>query len=169
MLPRFQFSISNALLCMLVVGVSLGWWIDRNRTAREAQRLRHEYSVGQPNYFRRLAAIEQLGALGTVDSIPALLYALGDPDFRCCDAASKSLSSITGKSFRPKSMLDPTLAYDMHTDDEKEKLRQLFQTERVAWTNFLQLSHPDVNPEFEPYKKVAEHVDAPVSFWAPTE
>ena len=141
--------------------MGIGWWMDRNRIKLDLQRIRYEYSVGQKNYPRRIHAVKQLGHIGGKQSIPALLYAMGDPDFTVCDAASKSLTLITGVFFRQPLTLDPTREYQLHSEMERIELREIFQAEREAWIDWLLHAHPDLNPEFDPYEKVAGNIDAP--------
>jgi len=149
----------------VIVAIALGWWIDRQRIRLDITRLRFEYSVGQKDYYRRLNAVKQLGLIGNRQSIPALLYSMGDPDFTVCDSASKSLSSITGMNFRPPTSLDPTRDYSVYSESERDQLRELFQNERDAWLIWLEQNHPDMNPAFDPYEKVAGNIDVPAIWW----
>ena len=169
MTRRFQISITNVLLVFAIVGLSLGWWLDRNIVESDNRRLRLEYSVGQVDYSRRLAAIKELGKIGNLETIPALLYALGDPDFTACDAASKSLVAITGQSFRIPTQADPQMAYHSLTAEEKEALRDMFQNERRAWGKWLEQAHPNIKPNFDPYEKVAGNIDERFFWWQPPD
>ena len=49
------------------------------------------------NYFRRLIAVRFLAAEQDMDNVPALLYAVGDPDFRICLEAHDGLRLISRK------------------------------------------------------------------------
>ena len=53
--------------------------------------------VTDRNYFRRLIAIRVLSRQQTLDNVPALIYALGDPDLRVCAEAHNGLRLISRK------------------------------------------------------------------------
>ena len=40
---RWQFSIRDVLLVMLIVGLAVGWFVDRRRLADEFERQRNRY------------------------------------------------------------------------------------------------------------------------------
>ena len=169
MARRFQISITNVLLVFVIVGLSLGWWIDRNNVKSDVRRLRLEHAVGQSNYYRRLSAIKELGIIGNFGSIPALFYAMGDPDFQACDAASKSLTAITGHSFRGPTSIDPQRVSSLHNEEQSKALREIFQAELNAWQKWLERTHPNINPSFTPHERVAGHIDSPIHFWFPPD
>ena len=86
---------------------------------------------------------------------------MGDPSFTICDTASKSLVSITGASCRKPYVIDPTKGWRNYSKTEAETLRRHFQDERLAWIQWLEKAHPEINHEFDPYEKIDEHVDEP--------
>ena len=51
--------------------------------------------VSDRNYFRRLIAVQVLSRQQTLDNVPALIYALGDPDLRICEEAHNGLRLIS--------------------------------------------------------------------------
>ena len=53
--------------------------------------------VTDRNYFRRLFAVEALAAEQNLDNVPALIYALGDPDLTICRKAHDGLRLISRK------------------------------------------------------------------------
>lgn len=53
--------------------------------------------VTEKNYFRRLIGVKFLAREQDMDNVPALLYALGDPDLRICREAHDGLRLISRK------------------------------------------------------------------------
>lgn len=53
--------------------------------------------VSNRNYFKRLIAIKLLSRQQDMDNVPALIYALGDPDLRICKEAHNGLRLISRK------------------------------------------------------------------------
>jgi hypothetical protein len=53
--------------------------------------------IGHKDYYRRLIAVRFLAGEQDMDNVPALLYALGDPDFRICLEAHDGLRLISRK------------------------------------------------------------------------
>ena len=53
--------------------------------------------VTERNYYRRLIAVKFLAREQVMDNVPALLYALGDPDLRVCREAHNGLRLISRK------------------------------------------------------------------------
>lgn len=53
--------------------------------------------VKDRNYFRRMVAVKLLAREPSMDNVPALIYALGDPDVRICKEANNGLRLISRK------------------------------------------------------------------------
>jgi hypothetical protein len=53
--------------------------------------------VSDRNYFKRLIAVKLLSRQQNMDNVPALIYALGDPDLRICHEAHNGLRLISRK------------------------------------------------------------------------
>ena len=53
--------------------------------------------IGHREYYRRLIAVRFLAGEQDMDNVPALLYALGDPDYRICLEAHNGLRLISRK------------------------------------------------------------------------
>ncbi|MFK7767507.1 MAG: hypothetical protein AB8B55_09825 [Mariniblastus sp.] len=53
--------------------------------------------IGAKSYFRRLIAVRFLAGEQDMDNVPALIYALGDPDYRICIEAHDGLRLISRK------------------------------------------------------------------------
>ena len=82
--------------------------------------------VKDRNYFRRMVAVKILAREPSMDNVPALIYALGDPDLRVCKEANDGLRLISRKVDAFPLPSKPTL------DDYKAVKRQ--------WTEwFLQI------------------------------
>ena len=69
---------------------------DKSR-GRQAQIAFLRGLVSDRNYFRRLIAIRVLARQQDLDNVPALIYALGDPDLRICAEAHNGLRLISRK------------------------------------------------------------------------
>ena len=69
---------------------------DKTRTRR--QHLTYMRGlVSDRNYFKRLIAVKLLARQQDMDNVPALIYALGDPDVRVCKEAHNGLRLISRK------------------------------------------------------------------------
>ena len=69
---------------------------DKSRN-RNAQMAFLRGLVTDRNYFRRLIAVKVLSRQQEFDNVPALIYALGDPDIRICAEAHNGLRLISRK------------------------------------------------------------------------
>ena len=78
--------------------------------------------VTDRNYFRRLIAIRVLSRQQSLDNVPALIYALGDPDLRVSAEAHNGLRLISRK-------LD-----SIKVSDEPDYSE--FQTVKRKWTDW---------------------------------
>ena len=87
--------------------------------------------VKDPNYFKRLIAVEFLAGEQDLDNAPALIYALGDPDIRVCIEAHNGLRLISRKIDSISVPENPALAD--------------FVRAKVSWTNWLLELRPDAN------------------------
>ena len=97
--------------------------------------------IGSKNYFRRLIAVRFLAGEQDMDNVPALIYALGDPDFRIAVEAHNGLrlisrkidslkvSGLTSKNARR----DPTAL----SEDEKSGLVIEFANVKKKWTDWF--------------------------------
>ena len=76
---------------------AIGQLADDPNTSRRQQLSRLRSLVSDRNYFRRLIAIKLLSRQQNMDNVPALIYALGDPDLRICAEAHNGLRLISRK------------------------------------------------------------------------
>ena len=53
--------------------------------------------VSDRNYFKRLIAVKLLSRQQNMDNVPALIYALGDPNLKVCAEAHNGLRLISRK------------------------------------------------------------------------
>ena len=53
--------------------------------------------VKDRNFFRRMVAVKILAREASMDNVPALIYALGDPDVKICKEAHDGLRLISRK------------------------------------------------------------------------
>jgi hypothetical protein len=103
--------------------------------------------VSARNYFRRLIAVRFLAGEQDMDNVPALLFALGDPDFRICLEAHDGLRLISRRidslrvspTTRTNARRDP----DVLTDEEKAALREEFRSTKKQWTDWFLKIRPD--------------------------
>lgn len=65
--------------------------------------------VKDRRFFKRLIAVKFLAREQTIDNVPALLYALGDPDIRICQEAHDGLRLISRKIDAYRLPAKPTL------------------------------------------------------------
>lgn len=93
------------------------------------------------DYYRRLIAVRFLAGEQDMDNVPALIYALGDPDFRISIEAHNGLRLISRKidslsvsqSTRTNSVRDP----DVLTDDQKNLMQAEFTSVKKKWTDWF--------------------------------
>ena len=104
--------------------------------------------VGAKDYYRRLIAVRFLAGEQDMENVPALIYALGDPDFRVCIEAHDGLRLISRKIDTMK--LTPTTVKNARRDPdviEKEGLeddmRTEFRTMEKKWTAWFKKIRPD--------------------------
>ncbi len=74
-----------------------GLSLDEDLTKRTSQLERLRELVTNENFEARLAAVKTLGRSRNLDNVPALIYALSDPDGRVVEAARGGLSFISRK------------------------------------------------------------------------
>lgn len=74
-----------------------GLSLDADLTKRTSQLERLRAMVTNENFEARLAAVKTLGRSRELDNVPALIYALSDPDWRVVEAARDGLSFISRK------------------------------------------------------------------------
>ncbi len=72
-----------------------GLTLDEDLTRRTSQLERLRQMVSDPDYQRRLAAVKTLGRSRDLDNVPALIYALSDPDPRVVREARDGLRRIS--------------------------------------------------------------------------
>lgn len=99
--------------------------------------------IGHRDYFRRLIAVRFLAGEQDMDNVPALLYALGDPDFRICLEAHNGLRLISRKIDSldvSQSTKDNAPRYPAILDLEPEKaglVRVEFDSMKKKWTDWF--------------------------------
>lgn len=91
--------------------------------------------IGAKNYFRRLVAIRLLAGEQDMDNVPALLYALGDPDIRIAQEAHDALRLVSRK-------IDSIQFVD--EDDDSKNLMQM-QSLKKKWTDWYVGIRPDAD------------------------
>jgi hypothetical protein len=91
--------------------------------------------IGAKNYFRRLVAIRLLAGEQDMDNVPALLYALGDPDIRIAQEAHDALRLGSRK-------IDSIQFVD--EDDDSKNLMQM-QSLKKKWTDWYVGIRPDAD------------------------
>ena len=74
-----------------------GLSLDADLTKRTSQLARLRELVTNENFEARLAAVKTLGRARDLDNVPALIYALSDPDWRVVEAARDGLCFISRK------------------------------------------------------------------------
>lgn len=101
------------------------------------------------SYYRRLIAVRFLAGEQDMDNVPALLYALGDPDFRICLEAHNGLRLVSRKidslnvssDTLENAMRDPdALALEA---DTKSRLRIDFDRVKKEWTEWYLKIRPN--------------------------
>lgn len=91
--------------------------------------------IGAKNYFRRKVAVRLLAGEQDMDNVPALLYALGDPDLRIAEEAHNGLRLVSRK-------ID-TFNY-VETGTKEEKLTQMLSL-KEKWTEWYLKIRPDAD------------------------
>ena len=91
--------------------------------------------VGAENYFRRLIAVRILAAEQNLDNVPALLYAMGDPNNGIALEAHNGLRLISRK-------ID-TFEYNGSADEEKNTLQ--LAALKKKWTEWFLKLRPDAD------------------------
>ena len=74
-----------------------GLSLDADLTKRTSQLERLRAMVTNENFDARLAAVKTLARSRELDNVPALIYALSDPDWRVVEAARDGLAFISRK------------------------------------------------------------------------
>ena len=74
-----------------------GLSLDADLTKRTSQLERLRAMVSNENFEARLAAVKTLARSRDLDNVPALIYALSDPDWRVVEAARDGLCFISRK------------------------------------------------------------------------
>jgi hypothetical protein len=103
--------------------------------------------VAARNYYRRLIAVRFLAGEQDMDNVPALIYALGDPDLRICVEAHDGLRLISRKidsikisgTSRTNSQRDPGIL----KSTEKSLCRAEFDSVKQKWTDWFLKIRPD--------------------------
>lgn len=72
-----------------------GLTLDEDLTRRTSQLARLRELVSDPDFQKRLAAVKTLGKSHDLDNVPALIYALSDPDLRVVREARDGLRLIS--------------------------------------------------------------------------
>ena len=133
---------------MLIVTLCIigAWYVDRTRLHDENVRLVQQQelatlnnSIAQRDYYTRYAGAQKLANIGTIDSVPPLIFALNDPDVRICVLARDALEKITNNSFR-----NLTEKSDISSRPTLEE----FQLEHEKWTDWYRSNYPNDVFEF---------------------
>lgn len=105
--------------------------------------------VGAKNYFRRLIAVRFLAGEQDMDNVPALIYALSDPDFRIALEAHNGLRLISRKLDSMK-LSDTTLQNATRDPDVikqspelENQMRIDFQNMEKRWTDWFLRIRPN--------------------------
>lgn len=97
--------------------------------------------IGANNYFRRLIAVRFLAGEQDMDNVPALIYALGDPDFRIAIEAHDGLRLISRKidslSVSQQTRNNAKRGLSALGEDEKNLLQSEFALVKKKWTNWF--------------------------------
>ena len=97
--------------------------------------------IGAKNYFKRLIAVRFLAGEQDMDNVPALIYALGDPDFRIAMEAHNGLRLISRKidslqlsrTAMKNAIRDPVAL----TTEDKNGLKMEFSNVKKKWTDWF--------------------------------
>ena len=97
--------------------------------------------IGANNYFRRLIAVRFLAGEQDMDNVPALIYGLGDPDFRIAIEAHNGLRLISRKidslSVSKKTQTNALRSPGVLSEDEKNLMQAEFGSVKKKWTNWF--------------------------------
>ena len=97
--------------------------------------------VSAKSYFRRFIAIRFLAGEQDMDNVPALLYALGDPDFRICLGAHDGLRLISRRidslAITESSRNNAQRSTEVLTPEENGALRLEFNRKKEEWTEWF--------------------------------
>jgi hypothetical protein len=103
--------------------------------------------ISAENYFRRLISVRFLAAEQDMDNVPALIYALGDPDFRICLEAHDGLRLISRKvdsmKISPQTRKDAKRDKEARKADEENNCRFEFDSIKRKWTDWFLKIRPD--------------------------
>ncbi len=97
--------------------------------------------ISARNYFRRLIAVRFLAGEQDMDNVPALIYALGDPDLRICLEAHDGLRLISRKI--DSMAVTPLTRENARRDpgvlkaDEENGCRVEFDSMKRRWTDWF--------------------------------
>ncbi len=99
--------------------------------------------IGAKSYFRRLIAVRFLAGEQDMDNVPALLYAMGDPDLRICLEAHDGLRLISRKidsmkiseTTRKNSVRDPGVL--KKEPELNQSMRLEFNKLKREWTEWF--------------------------------
>lgn len=97
--------------------------------------------IGASNYYRRLIAVRFLAGEQDMDNVPALIYGLGDPDFRIAIEAHNGLRLISRKidslSVSRSTRTNATSPPGVLTEDEKNLMQAEFGSAKKKWTDWF--------------------------------
>ncbi len=102
--------------------------LDGDETSRSEQKAKMRMLVKHSNFHARLAAVRFLGNLRDLDSVPALLFALTDPDPRVAIAANDALKFVSRK----------TSGFEISDDPTETEIKALSQ----KWTEWYRHVRP---------------------------
>ena len=146
-----RFSLTNATLTIALIAIALAWWVDRselknaNRTlVQQEYRTKIEHSLADRKQSARLDAINELAEHADQTSLPALVYAMTDPDVRICSKARAILERLTDQSFREEN--------DSNTIDS-------IHSEQKQWEEWLITNSPNAHT-FIPYTRLKTRNDS---------
>jgi len=97
--------------------------------------------IGARDYFRRLIAVRFLAGEQDMDNVPALIFALGDPDLRICVEAHDGLRLVSRKidsmSISEKTRTNALRDPDVLKTQEKSDCRIEFDDMKKKWTEWF--------------------------------
>jgi hypothetical protein len=106
--------------------------------------------ITSDNYYRRKIAVRLLAAEQEMDNVPALIYALGDPELDVCLEAHDGLRLISRRvdsiNISPGSREKAQDPYLSGTDPDRPKIRDEFDQIKKEWTKWFLKIRP--NAEF---------------------
>jgi hypothetical protein len=100
-----------------------GLSLDADLTKRTSQLERLRALVSNENFEARLAAVKTLARSRELDNVPALIYALSDPDWRVVEAARDGLCFIS-RNFQGYG--PPPQATEQQVQAAREKWKQWY-------------------------------------------